>query len=269
MVIDFHTHIFPDKIAQGTLASIGGMSGLTPFFDGTAHGLMESMERAEVDYSVVLPVVTKPSQFRSVNTFAAEVNDKFSKRNGPKLISFGGIHPDSNDYKAELKEIVNLGLKGIKLHPDYQKVMIDDIRYLRIIDLASELGLIVSIHSGVDIGLPEVVHCTVKAAKHMIHEVQPEKLVLAHYGGYDLWNEVEEELVGENVFLDTAFLFHAIGEEQFLRILRAHGSEKILFATDCPWSGQKESLESLRKMNLTREETENILYKNADGLLKR
>ena len=116
MVIDFHTHIFPDKIAAKSIAHLEEASGIMAATDGTLQGLLNSMEKNNVDLSVILPVVTKPSQFETVNQFAAEVNRKY---NG-KLISFGGIHPDSEDYKAELDKIKELGLIGIMLHPDYQ-----------------------------------------------------------------------------------------------------------------------------------------------------
>lgn len=268
MIIDFHTHIFPDKIAKSALMGMSEKSGLHPQFDGTAQGLLESMNKNAVDISVILPVVTRPKQFQSVNSFAALINEQNAKSQGARLISFGGIHPESKDYKNELKEIVNLGLKGIKLHPDYQGTRIEDIRYMRIIDYAGSLGLITSIHAGIDIGYQEDVHCTVKGIVKLIKEVHPKNLVLAHFGGYGLWDEVEESLVGEEVYLDTGFIFHAIEKKQFLRIVRAHGSERVLFATDCPWSSQADSLVSLDQMGLSNEEAENILFRNACKLLK-
>lgn len=268
MIIDFHTHIFPDAIEKKAIASMSAKSSLIPYSEATADGLLSSMKESGVDYSVILPVATRASQFSSINEFAVHINEtKGQKKGEPCLISFGGIHPDSGDYRAELRAIKDMGLIGIKLHPDYQDTMFDDIRYMRIIDYASELGLIISVHAGIDVGYPDHIHCTVDAAKRVIQEVRPEKLVLAHYGGFGMWDEVEEKLVGENVYLDTAFTLHKITEEQFLRILRNHGSDKILFATDSPWGGQKESLQKLNDWNLTQAERENLLYRNASLLL--
>ena len=116
MVIDFHTHIFPDTIASKTIAALEQTSGIEAATDGTLRGLLASMEMAGVDMSVVLPVVTKPSQFESINRYAKSVNETYSG----KILSFGGIHPDCEDYKQKLDFIKELGLPGIKLHPDYQ-----------------------------------------------------------------------------------------------------------------------------------------------------
>lgn len=268
MIIDFHTHIFPDDMAAKTLKVMSNVTNLTPYTNGTEHGLLESMEKSGVDYSIILPVATKAKQFQTINAFATRINDTYANAKGPKLISFGGIHPESSDYKAQLREIVNLGLKGIKLHPDYQGTMIEDIKYMRLIDYASELGLMITIHAGMDAAYPNKVHCTVKGARKVLDEVKPEKLILAHFGGYGLWDEVEELLVGLNVYLDTAFIFDEITSEQFKRIVKNHGSERILFATDTPWGGQKESFHTLENWGLSKEEKENIYYKNASRLLE-
>lgn len=260
-MIDFHTHIFPEKIAEGTLKFLQSRCHTVPFTNGMADGLMKSTKEAKLDCSVVLPVVTKPSQFASINRFAAQFTEG-------KLISFGGIHPDTQDYKADLKQIKEYGFKGIKLHPDYQEVYIDDIRYKKIIEYATELGLIISVHAGFDPGYPDCTHCTPKRAYAMMKDVKPEKLVLAHMGGFRHWDEVEECLVGENVWFDTAVVFGEIPREQFIRIVRNHGVNRILFATDSPWAGQKEYVEYMNALPFNEEEKQMIFHKNAEELLQ-
>lgn len=266
MVIDFHTHIFPEKIAGRTISKLESIANIKAFTDGTKAGLISSMEEAGVDLSIVLPVVTRPEQFNTVNDFAAHLNEKYEGKK-PGLISFGGIHPKTLDYKRELRVIKDLGLKGIKLHPDYQDTYFDDISYMRILDYATELGLIIVVHAGVDIGYPDNVHCTPEMVKKVMDETAPEKLVLAHYGGFKLWDKVEELLVNENVYFDNSFIYGYIEDEVFLRILRKHGANKVLFGTDSPWSGQKESIEKVESLQLTREEKDRILWKNAKELL--
>lgn len=263
MVIDFHTHTFPEKIAKASIESLAKCSGITPHTDGTAEGLKRSMEESGVALSVVLPVVTKPAQFETVNRVAAKTCEE-----GGGLLSFGGIHPDCADIKRKMRELKSLGLKGVKIHPAYQKVYIDDIRYLRILEAATEQGLIVSVHAGVDIGLPVPVYAAVEKIVRAIKETAPEKLVLAHLGGWKEWDAVEEMLAGENVYLDTAFLEDYIDDEQLLRIIKKHGSDKILFGTDCPWSGQKESIERIEKLPLSEAEKKMIFEGNAKKLLE-
>ena len=262
MVIDFHTHTFPDKIAKASMESLSKCSGITPHTDGTVDGLRRSMEEDGVSLSVILPVVTRPAQFETVNRVAAKICEKEEG-----LVSFGGIHPDCSDVKRKMREIKSLGLKGVKIHPAYQEVCMDDIRYLRILEAATEQGLIVSVHAGVDIGLPAPVYAAVERIARAIRETAPEKLVLAHLGGWKEWDAVEEMLAGENVYFDTAFLEDFIDDGQLLRIIRKHGADKILFGTDCPWSGQRESIERLEKLPLSEEEKRMIFAGNAEKLL--
>jgi hypothetical protein len=278
MIIDFHTHIFPDKIAKQTIEKLSEGSNTTPFSDGSADGLQASMKKAGVDLSVVLPVVTNPAKASHMNQYAARLNEHTEETG---LLSFGGIHPDTPDYKAVLREAVSLGLKGIKLHPDYYRIAFDDIRTMRIVDYASELGLLIVTHAGVDIGLYPPVYCSVEAIRKVLKEVQPEKLVLAHMGGWQLWNQVTEELAGQNVYLDTAFSigelswvkaekkkdFRMLTDEEFIKMVRVFGSERILFATDSPWSDQRDYIQRIEQMPLSREEKENIFCGNARRLL--
>ena len=260
MIIDFHTHMFPDKIAGRTLDYLSGIFGASPFADGTYTGLYNSMGKGAVDISIALPAVTKVSQVASINRFASAYTE------GP-VISFGGIHPECENYKEILKEIKNLGLKGIKMHPDYQDMYFNDIRYKRLVDYATELGLIIVVHAGLDPKCPDDVHCTPEMAAEVIDEVHPANLVLAHLGGNEMWDDVEKYLVGKDVYLDTAVVLDVIKEDQFLRIVRNHGADKILFGTDVPWRDQGAFVHLLNDSKLTQEEKNKIFYKNACKLL--
>ncbi len=246
MVIDFHTHIFPEKIAEKTISFLSEKGGIPPYSNGTLEGLLASMKEAKVDTSVVLPVVTATKQFDSIHRFAMEINEREYKE--CKLVSFGGMHPDTANYKEELNFIAAHGFKGIKLHPDYQETFIDDIKYKRIISYATELGLIVVTHAGFDVGYPDVTHCTPDRTLDMIKDVKPEKLVLAHMGGLNYWDDVERYLVGENVYFDTAYVLDEMEKEQFKRIVKNHGADKILFATDIPWKPQKKLVQDMKEL---------------------
>ena len=263
MVIDFHTHIFPDTIAAKTISSLGSLAGVKAATDGTLKGLLASMENTGVDMSVIMPVATKPAQFEHINSFAQSVNEQYRG----KLLSFGGIHPDCEDYKGKLRQIKEMGLPGIKLHPDYQGVMIDDIRYMNIIEYASELDLIILTHAGIDIGMPEPVHCPPDRMRKVLDQIKPAKMVLAHYGGWKQWEEVYEYLAGENVYFDTAFTFDYISQEMFLKILKKHDPKKILFATDSPWSDAAKGIQAMKNLPVAEAVIEDILSGNAKRLL--
>lgn len=263
MIIDFHTHIFPDAIANRTITTLEKVSGIKATTNGTLNGLLQSMEKTGIDMSVILPVVTKPSQFESVNLFAQSVNEQY----GGKLLSFGGIHPDCEDYKGKLRYIKELGLCGIKLHPDYQGVMIDDVRYMNIIEYASELGLIVSTHAGLDNAFPDLVHCPPDRMRKVIDTIKPEKLVVAHYGGWKRWEEAYEYLADTNVYFDTAVTLDYIEQDMFLKIWEKHDKTKVLFATDSPWSDPARIIAKVHDLPITQAEKSAIFADNAKKLL--
>ncbi len=263
MIIDFHTHIFPDKIVAPSIEFLSAKSGVKNNIDGTAAGLAKSMEQSGVDMSVVLPVATKPKQFDSITRFACEVNEKYAGR----LLSFGGIHPLDEDCKAHLKALKNAGFKGIKLHPDYQDIFIDDIACKRIIYEASALDMIILVHAGRDIGYGDPVHCPPRKTLDVINEIRPEKLVLAHLGGWEQWDEVYELLCGKNVWLDTAFCLEYIKTEGFYEILKRHGYKRILFATDSPWSPQKGYIERMQRLLPEKAIYDAVMGENAKELL--
>lgn len=263
MIIDFHTHDFPDAIAEKSVALLRQRSGVTPYTDGTYNGLLQSMEQGEIDESILMPVVTKPSQFDTVNRVASELCSQQGR-----ILSFGGIHPDNEDYREKLREIKHMGLPGIKLHPAYQGTYIDDIRYKRIVSYALEQDLIVVFHAGIDIGLPEPVYTDPERTLRLLQDTGDGKIVLAHLGGWKCWDQVEELLLDRDVYFDTAFVQNFMSEEQFMRIVRGHGVDRILFGTDSPWSGQKESVEWIRSLPFSEEEREQIFSGNARKLLK-
>lgn len=260
-MIDFHTHIFPDKIAKSTLDILKINCETDPHTDATAEGLRASSKEAGIDCSIILPVATRPGQFASISRFAMQF------RGEDRLLSFGGIHPDTEDYKGELKFLKDHGFKGIKLHPDYQQEFIDDIKYERIISYACELGLIVSTHAGYDPGYKDVTHCTPKRILRMFEDVRPDKLILAHMGSFMMWDDVERDLAGMPVWFDTGVVFGYIDDEQFMRIARKHGVEKILFASDSPWGDQKTFARHLNQLPLTDYEKQMICHTNAEKLL--
>ena len=150
MIIDFHTHTFPDKIAGRALTKLSHNSHSKPFTDGTDTGLVRSMKESGIDLSVILPVATDPAQVMGINDSAARREEE---RLAEGLISFGAMHPDYEDWHGELARIRENGMKGIKIHPVYQETDLDDIRLLRIYDRCAELGLSVVIHAGFDIGM--------------------------------------------------------------------------------------------------------------------
>ena len=111
MIIDFHTHIYPDKIAEKTINTLmNSAPDVKVYTKGTLGALLESMENAGIDKSVILPVATRKGQFDTINKFALSINNNYTN-----LISFGGIHPDDDEPEEKLKFLKENGFKGIKI----------------------------------------------------------------------------------------------------------------------------------------------------------
>ena len=280
MIIDFHTHTFPEKNSKKVVQKLGSLSHTLPFTDGSVRELLASMKEAGVDHSVNVPVMTTVEQVEKVNSSLIRQREELFSQG---IITFGGMHPDYENYKEELRRLKQSGILGIKLHPAYQNVDLDDIRMIHIIDYASELGLIVLTHAGIDIGLSDHNYCSVSHILKVIDQVHPPRFVLAHMGNWGCWEDVEQDLAGAPVWLDTAFAVGSItadpnqdekpyleenlSNEEFVRICRKHGVNRILFATDSPWQDQKDYIERVRSTGLRQQELELVFSENARKLL--
>ena len=271
MIIDFHTHTFPDKIAARAIEKLEGFGNIYACTDGTSAGLLSSMEKAGIDISVDLPVATAERQVVSINDGVIKKREAFS---GKGIFTFGAMHPDFEDWKSELRRLKENGIPGFKLHPDYQGVYFDDKRIKDIVYEASALDLIAVTHAGVDIGVEPPVRATPDRVLSVVKEVRPKKLVLAHMGGWQLWDEVAEVLTEAEVYVDTSFVlaphYRRSGEEvfmleesKFVSLVRKFGADRVLFGTDSPWADQSVYVERIKSCGFTEEELEKITSKNA------
>ncbi|MDD6042594.1 MAG: TatD family hydrolase [Eubacteriaceae bacterium] len=262
MIIDFHTHAFPDSIAEKAIAGLAKSGNITPRRQGTLDSLKQSMKKSNVDYSVVLPVATTAAQVDSINHVAAKLNGKEG------IIYAGAVHPDCDDIDGVLDSVLNSGLFGVKVHPDFQDAYFDDERYLKILNSAADRGLYVITHAGIDVSFRDNVHCTPDMILNALNKVGPklnDKLILAHMGSYEMADRVLEKLAGKPVYMDTSAVLD-LYPEKCVHIIKKHGADRILFATDSPWADQKEYVDLLKSM-VSSEDAELILSKNALKIL--
>ncbi len=261
MLIDFHTHAFPDKIAQNAIGKLQHASGgFVPYTDGTVSGLKQSMKEGNTDVSVVLNIATNARQQRAVNDFAASIND------GKNIFAFGSVFPFSDDVFAELERIKELGLVGVKLHPDYQGFNVDDIRLKPLYKKISELGLITVFHAGLDYGfappygaMPEKMACAI--------EWFSSPVVAAHWGGINCGEDVIKHLCGRNIYFDTSFGYCMMPKYYAQKIIELHTPDRMLFGTDTPWHTAQMEMHLLDSLELSKDDTDKITHKNAKKLL--
>ena len=281
MIIDIHTHIFPEEIAQRAVARLRGNCHTMSFSDGTCADLIRSSRSAGIGLTVALPVATNPRQVAHINDYAIQVTEKYRDAG---LISFGGVHPDDPNWKTELKRIASAGLKGIKIHPPYQGIDVDAPPFLRLLEEAAGLDLIIVTHARYDVGLPGSTCSSVSKLASALRQVGPAKLICAHMGGWNQWDQVCELLADSRVLLDTSFSLgtltpagdgypwtdsslRLLSAEQFCHMVLLFGADRVLFGTDSPWSERKKEVEAIRSLPLTDLEKRKILGKNAEELL--
>lgn len=262
-LIDFHVHYFPDGIVDKAIASLSESGGVQPFGNGSLDSLRKFMDEDGVVLSVNMPVATKADQVKSINRQMIEQN-----KTGKRVICFGAMHPDFyrvGNVQEELSFIAASGVKGIKLHPEYQDFYPDDSRMLDIYDSCRKLGLIVMFHAGRDLAFKDV-HGTPRGFAE-VAKIKNLKIICAHMGGYRMWDEVETYLVGlEGVYLDTSFSME-MENTQMKEIIVGHGAYKILFATDFPWQRASDIVQKIKSLDIGANYEGMIFNRNAHWLL--
>jgi uncharacterized protein len=260
-VIDFHTHIFPDSLAERALPQMAAQGHIVPVLNGKAASLLSSMDTAGIDACVIASIATKPAQFDSILKWSRAISSK-------RLIPFASVHPDDPELKAHVQAVAAAGFRGIKLHPYYQKFALDEPRMEPLYEAVDRAGLLLLVHCGFDIGFPRDKICDPARVRAVIDARPGLKLIAAHLGGWMDWDETERCLLGRPVVLDLAACFDYLDAERIRRILLEHSPENIVFGSDSPWFDQSLALNHLRGLRLPASLEQAILYKNAARLLK-
>ncbi|PWM46417.1 MAG: amidohydrolase [Clostridiales bacterium] len=259
MIIDTHTHIYPDKIANKATEAIGTFYDIPMQNVGTTETLLKALDEANIEKSFILSTATTPKQVRSINEFVISVKES----NPDRFIAFGTVHPDMAEPEHEIDFIRHNGVVGLKFHHDFLKIAVDDKRMDRIYDYASQTRTPIIFHAG-----DKRYHYTNPAQFLAVTKRFPKLMgIAAHFGGYSEWTEAYDLLCDTNLWFDTSSSFFEINKELAKNIISKHGSEKIFFASDFPMWKPKDELQRFYELGLTDEVNEQILYKNAENFL--
>lgn len=254
-IIDSHCHVYPDKIAAKAVEGIGKFYDLSMYYDGKYSTLVEHGSKIGCKHYVIFSVATTPHQVHSINNFIADT----VKASEGLMTGLGALHPDSENVEEDIEEIISLGLKGVKMHPDFQKFHIDDEKCYKIYELCRG-RLPVLLHTGdsrYDYSNP-------KRMKKVLEDFPDLTVIGAHFGGWSCWKEAAEMLGSyKNFYVDCSSSFDWLSAEESRDIVRRYGADRVLFATDFPMWSHETELERFANMNLTDEENKQILYKNA------
>jgi uncharacterized protein len=257
--IDIHTHAFPDELAERAIRTLESESPVKARLDGTLSALLVSMDRAGIAVSVIASIATKPQQADAILAWSLRIAS-------PRIVPFASVHPEDRRAADRLAEIASSGIRGIKLHPYYQRFEIDEERMAPIYGEAERLGLVVLMHAGFDIGFPRDRIADPARIARVASRFPGLKIVAAHLGGWCDWDEVERRLIGRPIRLDLATCAAYMPPQQLTRFLQRHPADCLVFGSDSPWEDQAESLDAVRRL-CPQDRLPAILRGNAERLL--
>jgi predicted TIM-barrel fold metal-dependent hydrolase len=257
MLIDVHVHIFPDAVARRAVDRLSQLGSMCAYADGTRADLLAAMNRAGIDWAVNLPVATSSEQVSAINDWAVA-------NNVPPVHSLAAIHPDSPDPLAILGEAKRRGLRGVKMHPEYQQFDPCEDRLEFIWLACMELDFPILFHSGYDAAYPPPFRSSPAKFAILARRHPRLRMVLAHCGCLEGWRDVPETLRGiPNVAVDLAYSAGIIPPDGLIRLIRGLGAERVFFGTDSPWQDAAADAKAFLALPLTPGERERIAWRNA------
>lgn len=265
--IDIHAHAFPDDLAGRAIEQLTARGDWQARGDGTIDGLLHSMDQANIDVAVFCAVATRPKQAKGIFKWQRKIYDRHCDR----LVPFGSIHPRDKKPRKWARKFAEEGFAGIKLHPMYQDFVVDDEEVFAIYEAAVEYDLVVAVHSGRDIGFendktPD--RASPKRLARVLKKIDGIRLLCTHMGGWQMWDEVEEHLLGKDVAFETSFSAGHLEPDRLVDLIRRHGIERVCFGTDWPWRSHQDELAAMEALGLDGQELRRVLLKNAARLLR-
>ena len=261
MIIDFHTHAFPDTVAAKAIPALEKEGNIKAHTTGTIESLLASMDHAGIDRSLICSIATRPEQFDPILSWSHQIRSD-------RLTPLPSIHPNDSHCVERVYTIQQEGFIGIKMHPFYQNYSLNEKRLDPLYRALSDTGLLLVVHCGYDIAFPRIRVADPASILHLQERFPRLRLISTHFGGWDIWDEVEEILIGKNIYMEISFALHYLKEEQILRMLNNHPQEYLLFGSDSPWVDQRECITQLKALPLSNKLLTGILGENARRLLQ-
>lgn len=260
MLVDVHAHAFPDDLAPRAMAQLLAESDeVRAVLDGTLGDLLRSMDRAGIDASVVASIATRPGQFEAILRWSESIRSD-------RIVPFPSLCPVSPEAPAQVRRVAEAGFRGLKLHPYYQRFVVDDARLDPFYAAAEESGLVLLMHAGFDIAFPRDRIADPIRLVRVIERFPQLRIIAAHLGGWMDWAEVERHLVGKPVWIDLSCSFDYIEQAQAGRILRGHPADRLLFGSDSPWVDQEQTIRDFTQFELDPAVEQAVLGGNAVAL---
>ena len=257
-IVDIHTHIYPEKIAEKATFSVGDFYNIEMRGMGTSEHLLSLVANSPITHHVVHSVATTPKQVESINNFiAAECAAH------PNFMGFATMHQDYENPEAEIDRCIALGLRGIKLHPDIQQVNLDDPRLMRVYEAGAARNLPFIIHTGdyrYDYSHP-------RRLVHVLHEFPTIVVDAAHFGGWSVFDLALEHLEDERCYVDVSSSLKFLGRRRTIELIQAYGIDRVMFGADFPMWNPANEYEVFRSLGFSEADYEKMCWRNAERFL--
>ena len=276
MLIDSHTHIFPQEYRKSHESILKIDKTYADLFQkdsppADAESLVGSMERNSISKSIILGMGwTDYGLALDINDYLIES----SKNHPDKLIPFCSINPAwGEDALYELERCFNNGARGIgELHPDTQNFDITSVAEMEgIMKFCEDKQLPVLIHCSEPIGhsYPGKGQTHPSKLIHFINNFQSNIIICAHFGGglpfYSMMPEIRSSLT--NVYFDSAAAPYLYEPDVYNNVEQLLGSKHLLFGSDYPVVSHKRSLEHLMKSEMDSDSFMDITHNNITSIL--
>ncbi len=261
--IDIHTHAFPDELAARAINSLEAAAPWQAVAGGTISELLDSMDSSGIDVSAICTIATKPGQVKGIFAWCKQNRSR-------RIVPLPSVHPKDQDAPDWINQFAEAGFVGIKLHPMFQEFTIDDPAMDEIYSTALEENLFITFHCGQDIAFePDDDRASPARLRKILDRFPGLKVIATHMGGWRMWDQVEQHLLGRDVYLETSFSLAELGPQRAASMIQQHGSHRILFGTDWPWASQKKDIEAIQELPIDESAKNSILQANAADLLGR
>jgi len=258
-IIDFHVHIYPEKIAERAVKSVGDFYNLEMSETGTSQKIISDNKKIGVTASVVHSVAVTASRVTAINDYILSECEAHKEFYG-----FGTMHAGFDNKIEETQRFLNMGLRGVKIHPDTQLFNMDDERMFELYDYLQQTKTPILIHTG-DYRYDYSHPCRLK---NILKQFPDLIAIGAHFGGWSVFDLALEYLKDEKCYLDTSSSFPMIGLKRAKELIRIYGADRIVYGTDFPMWDPEKSLNDFMELNLTEDENKLILCGNAKKILK-
>lgn len=261
-IIDFHAHAFPDALAPHAIRVLEAETdAVKAHLDGRIASLLASMDRSGIRAALICSIATRPRQFKPILDWSLQIRS-------PRIIPLASVHPEDPERFTHLEAVREAGLIGIKLHPYYQRFVLDDPPIIELLKCARDLDLMVVSHTGYDVAFPRDRLADPARIARVIEQVDGLCFVATHLGAWEDWRDAARILGDLPLYRETSFALGWMPDDEVRELIETVPPGFLMFGTDSPWADQQTEIEKFKSLGLPAAQQRAIVHDNAAALLR-